>query len=174
MACINQCGQDIPRNFEKPCKIDVDFTLAPIEMSRPIPKITTAQAKSIASFARTKAQEDITKQDFEKAISKFNETIAKIEDRQAREKASWERWGHWVSRVFFVFGVLLAFGATVSVIFGLFTGEIKELNRYSRAVVSLALDPYKYWASVVYHTGLAAFIWYVSAIAWKGTRWRRK
>ena len=143
-------------------------------MSRPAPEITPAQAESIAAFARTKAQEEIAKQDFEKAIEKFNETISKIEERQARDKASWARWGHWVSRVFFVFSVLLAIGATAAAIFGLLTGEIKEVNRYSHAVVSLAINPYKYWAALVYHTCLAAFVWYVSAIAWKGTRWQRK
>lgn len=143
-------------------------------MSRPAPKITPAQAKSIASFARAKAQEEIAKRDFEKAVAKLNETIARIEERNAREKASWERWGHWVARVFFVFCAVIALGTTGSVIFGLLTGEIKELNRYSHAVVSLAANPYRYWASVVYHSFLAAFIWYVSAVTWKGTRWQRK
>jgi transaldolase len=143
-------------------------------MSRPTPKITAAQAESIASFARTKAQEKIAKQDFEKAIGKFNEAIVKIEERRARDKIWWERWGHWLSRVFFVLTVLLAFGATAAVIYGLLTGEIKEINRYSHAVVSIATNPSMYWAAVVYHTVLAAFVWYVSAIAWKGTRWHRK
>jgi hypothetical protein len=142
-------------------------------MSRPAPKITPAQSNAIASFSRVQAQEKNAKQEFDKRIEKFNNSFAKIEERRARDKALWLRWGHWISRVFFMMSVVLACGITASVIYGLCVGEIKEVNRYSRTAVSLATQPNGYWLSVLYHSGLSAFVWYVSAIMWKGTRWGR-
>ena len=87
-------------------------------------------------------------------------------------RALWlQRHRHWFSRILLVPCLLFALGVTLMVLIGLSQGEIKEVNRFDTAIVMLAVNPAQFWVSVVYHSGLAAFLWFFTFVAWRGARW---
>lgn len=85
-----------------------------------------------------------------------------------------KRYGHWFARLALLPIFALAIGMVVVVVLGLWSGEIKELQKYSNLSVTRAGNPIAYWASVTYHSALASLITWISIVVFRASRIGRK
>lgn len=85
-----------------------------------------------------------------------------------------KRYGHWLARLALIPILALAIGMVVVVVLGLWNGEIKELQKYSKLSVTRTDNPIAYWASVTYHSALASFITWISVVVFRASRIGRK
>jgi len=84
------------------------------------------------------------------------------------------RYGHWFARVALLPVFVLAIGMIFVVVSGLWTGEIKELQKYSKLHVYRISNPIAYWVSVVYHCALAAFTNWIGVIIFRAAKFGKK
>ena len=85
-----------------------------------------------------------------------------------------DRYGHWLARLALFPILALAIGMGVVVILGLWNGEIKELQKFSKLYVTRTGSPIAYWASVIYHSALASFIAWIAVVVFRAARIGRK
>ena len=107
----------------------------------------------------------------------FTEARAKL-DRNAEQlakQAAWvDRYGHWVARVALLPMLVLALATVAMVVLGIWSGDIKEIHKYSKLHVVRTESPAAYWASVVYHSALAGFVTWMAALVFRAAKMGRK
>jgi hypothetical protein len=71
----------------------------------------------------------------------------------------------WFARILLVPLTVLSLMFISIVIFGAWTGEVKEISKFSRAVIVRESNPASYWLAILYHCAIAvlstwATIWF--------------
>jgi len=132
-------------------------------MTRKIPKLTVSQLGAIAKQSRAELNRNISTN---QAIEEFNQLMEKSSTDLARYKRS----AVWTARLLLIPCLVIAIGLTLMNIHGLVVGEIKEANRYGGKMVSLAFQTTQYWLSVIFHSALSAFFWWMILLNWRGAR----
>lgn len=92
----------------------------------------------------------------------------------AKHYAWSNRYGHWLARMALLPLLALAVGMIFVVVIGLWSGEIKELQKYSKLFVTRTANPIGYWASVLYHSALASFIAWITVVVFRAAKIGRK
>lgn len=138
----------------------------------PQSKLLSGQGRSLRSLDVPQARPPLTCNVaiIDSHQMKSEEDVRKGIERSYKRALWLDEHKHWFSRVIFVPCIILAIGVTLIVFVGLSQGQIKEINRYSSTVVTLALQPVQFWNSVGYHFVLASILWGFTAIAWRGAR----
>jgi len=113
-------------------------------------------------------------QELDRSFAEARETLDRNAESLARHYAWSDRYGHWLARVALLPLLLLAIGMIVVVVLGLWNGEIKELQKYSKLYVTRTDNPVGYWASVIYHSALAAFITWITVLVFRAAKIGRK
>jgi hypothetical protein len=150
-------------------------------MSRPPPQISSAQKQNLANFSRAQSLEEASRrnlealgQELDRSFSDAREKLDKNADVLAKHYAWSNRYGHLLARVALPPILALAIGMAVVVILGLWNGEIKELQKYSKLYVTRTGNPIAYWASVMFHSTLASFITWITVVVFRAARIGRK
>ncbi|MDR7305682.1 hypothetical protein [Rhodoferax saidenbachensis] len=150
-------------------------------MSRPRPQISPQQKQNLANFSRAQSHDEAARrkleamgQELNRSFAEARETLDKNADVLAKHYAWSNRYGHWLARVALLPIVVLAIGMVVVVILGLWNGEIKELQKYSKLHVTRTGNPIAYWASVICHSALASFITWITVVVFRAARLGRK
>lgn len=146
-------------------------------MSRPPPQISSAQKQSLANLSRAQSHGEAARRNLDAMDHELNRSFAETKekldrdaDALARHYAWSNRYGHLLARLALLPILALAIGMVVVVIFGLWNGEIKELQKYSKLYVTRTGNPIAYWASVIYHSALASFIAWITALVFRAAR----
>ena len=134
-------------------------------MPRPSPQITPAQKRNIANYSRVQAHDEAEDRKRETMLQEWGWSSAKSKaeldsnaKRLAKQIAWKERYGPWIARAVLLPILALAIGLVAVVVAGLWDGEIKELQKYSKLSVTRSDNPIGYWASVMFHSALAGYI----------------
>jgi hypothetical protein len=146
-------------------------------MSRPPPQISSAQKQHLANLSRAQSHDQAARrnletmsQELDRSFAEARETLDRNAESLARHYAWSDRYGHWLARVALLPLLLLAIGMIVVVVLGLWNGEIKELQKYSKLYVTRTDNPVGYWASVIYHSALAAFITWITVLVFRAAK----
>lgn len=146
-------------------------------MSRPPPQISSAQKQSLANLSRAQSHDEAAKRNLEAMGQELDRSFAEARaelDRNVEKLAkhyAWsDRYGLWLARAAMLPILALAIGMVVIVVVGLWNGEIKELQKYSKLYVTRTANPIGYWASVTYHSALAAFIAWISVVVFRAAK----
>jgi hypothetical protein len=150
-------------------------------MSRPPPQISSAQKQNLANLSRAQSHDQAARRNLETMGQELDRSFAEAREKLDRNSESlakhyaWSnRYGHWLARVALLPILALAIGMVVVVILGLWNGEIKELQKYSKLYVTRTGNPIAYWASVIYHSALASFITWIAVVVCRAARIGRK
>jgi hypothetical protein len=150
-------------------------------MSHPPPKISSVQNQNLAKLSRAQSHDEAVKKNLDAMGQALGQSFVQAKkelDRSAKkleEQNAWfDRHGHWLARLALLPILALAIGVLVFVVLGLWSGEIKELQKYSKFYVTRNGNPSSYWASVIYHSALAAFIAWVSVVVFRAAKIGRK
>jgi hypothetical protein len=150
-------------------------------MSRPLPHISSAQKQVLANLSRAQSHDEAARrnleamgQELDRSFAEAKEKIDRNAEVLAKHYAWSNRYGHWLARVALLPILALAIGMLVVVVFGLWSGEIKELQKYSKLYVTRTDDPIGYWASVIFHSALAAFISGITVVVFRAARIERE
>lgn len=109
-------------------------------------------------------------EELDRSFAEAREQLDRNSENLARHYAWSNRYGHWLARVALIPILALAIGMVVVVVFGLWTGEIKELQKFSKLYVTRTGNPIGYWASVIYHSALAAFIAWLTVVVFRAAK----
>lgn len=139
-------------------------------MPRPPPQVSSAQKQNLAALSRAQSHAETTRCKLEAMGQELDRSFA--EARQISDGP--KRYGHWFARLALLPIFALAIGMVVVVVLGLWSGEIKELQKYSNLSVTRAGNPIAYWASVTYHSALASFVAWISVVVFRASRIGRK
>lgn len=150
-------------------------------MSRPPPQISSAQKQNLASLSRAQTHTETARRKLDVMGQEWNRSFAEAREKHHRDMDvlakhyAWSnRYGHWFARLVLLPFFALAIGMVVVVILGLWNGEIKELHKYSKLLVTRTANPIAYWASVIYHSALASFIVWITLVVLRAARIGRK
>lgn len=113
-------------------------------------------------------------QELDRSFAAAREELDRSSARLAKHYAWSNRYGHWLARLALLPLVALAVGMVFVVVIGLWSGEIKELQKYSKLFVTRTANPIGYWASVVYHSALASFITWITVVVFRAAKIGRK
>jgi hypothetical protein len=144
-------------------------------MKRPAPTINSAQAKSVTTASLARAQLDTLAEKEQQEQRALDRKIARLDQRFASQLAWNKRYGHWLARMLLVPLMVIAIGLVTAVVIGVWSGEIKVINRNSSSLVLRADSPVVFWLSVLYHGTLAALLVWLTyhcarASKFRGTR----
>jgi hypothetical protein len=150
-------------------------------MSRPPPQISSAQKQGLANLSQAQAHDEAARRNLEamgheldRSFAEAREKLDRNAEMLAKHYAWSNRYGHWLARVALLPILALAIGMLVVVVIGLWNGEIKELQKYSKLYVTRTANPIGYWASVIYHSALAAFIAWITVVIFRAAKIGRK
>ena len=143
-------------------------------MKRSRPRISDAQAESIAAFSKIQAKEAAdaqriaaTRADLQRSFARtMAELRASSRGIQAVEK--------WLPRLAVVPVSALALALLWLVAYGLWSGDFPSIAKYSKEHVLRATQPIWYWLAAVYHAGAATLFCWLSLHLLKRTGWLRR
>jgi hypothetical protein len=109
-------------------------------------------------------------QELDQSFAKASDGLDKDADVLRKHYAWSNRCGLWLARLALLPMLALSVGMFVGVIFGLWDGEIKELQKNSNLYVTRTGNPIAYWTSIVYHSALASFISWITVVLFRAAR----
>jgi hypothetical protein len=140
-----------------------------------------AQKKNLTALSRAQTRDEATRRKLEaesreldRCFAEAREDLDRSAERLAKHYAWSARYGHWLARVALLPVLALAIGMVFVVASGLWNGEIKELQKYSKLYVTRSASPIAYWASVVYHSALATFTTWIALYVFRCAKIFRK
>lgn len=113
-------------------------------------------------------------QELDRSFAEARKKLDRNGDLLAQHYAWFNRYGYWLARAALLPMLTLTIGIAVVLILGLWNGEIKELQKYSKLYVTRTANPVAYWASVAYHSFLASFVAWVTVVVFRIARIDRK
>lgn len=143
-------------------------------MSRPLPQISSAQKQNLANLSRAQSHDAAARRNLEAMGHELDRSFAEAREKLDKHYAWSDRYGHWLARVALLPILVLAIGMIIVVVVGLWNGEIRELQKYSKLYVTRTGNPIGYWASVIYHSALAAFITWITVLVFRAAKIGRK
>ena len=75
-----------------------------------------------------------------------------------KQREQLARWRRWIARAGILPFTFLSLISVLIVVDGLWSGEIREITRYSKDTVLHSTKPIAYWFAVCYHSSLALFM----------------
>jgi hypothetical protein len=138
-------------------------------MKRSPPSISEAQAKSIATYSKLQAQTEAHSAKVEAMGRDLDRSFAQM--RSDRKK--FEIGEQWFTRIAVVPISILAVVGTFVVLYGLWTGDLPEISKYSKVHVLRAENPIEYWFAFSYHAAVTCAFIYLAVRLLRATGWIR-
>ena len=127
------------------------------------PKTAASKRKNPVGVSQPEAiSSEVEQAGRKESFETWNEAIERQSKELAEQSEASGRYGRWLARIALLPLALLLAGLVLNVLLGLWSGEIKEIAKYGRAVVLRGSNPIAFWLSVAYHSTLAAFVAWVS------------
>jgi hypothetical protein len=110
---------------------------------------------------------------------KTKEAARKLGEAEAQKfinanKASEKRIIRWIARLGFIPMFLAAASNVVVVIYWLYEGKVKEISRYGSRMMLGSEQPVEFWVSIAYHSALALFLCFATALCFRAADWVKK
>lgn len=110
---------------------------------------------------------------------KTREAARKLGEAEAQKfinakKASEKRIIRWIARLGFIPMFLAAASNVVVVIYWLYEGKVKEISRYGSRMMLGSEQPIEFWVSIAYHSALAVFLCFATALCFRAADWVKK
>ncbi|HEY3049492.1 MAG TPA: hypothetical protein VGJ72_18765 [Polaromonas sp.] len=145
-------------------------------MKRSPPSISAAQAKSIATYSKQQATFEAQAAKAEALDLDLERSLAQWEADLKKGSASIQKlkkWEKWFPRIA-VFPIsFLAMGLVFVVIYGLWTGDLPEISKYSKAHVFRGSNPVAFWFALTYHSAISGVFVYLAVKLLNATGWFR-
>nr|WP_315239771.1 hypothetical protein [uncultured Albidiferax sp.] len=140
-------------------------------MKRAPPTMTAGQAASITRYSQHQAASEAQAQraeamgrDLEQSLTRWQADLKKNSD----EMRTVEKW---LPR-FTVFPVtLLAIGGIFVTVYGLWSGDLPAIAKYSKVHVLRTVNPVAFWFACVYHSAIASVFSWLAIRLFKATGW---
>lgn len=126
-------------------------------------------------FAKVEGKEpfDATKAMLQRYQQWMAENAVEVKQRQERHEREGQQL-KWLARIAAIPVAILFCLYVWMIAYGLVQGQIHEISKSSHRLVSIDQTPVQFWITVIYHSGVAAFLGFISYRCWQGTRWFQK
>ncbi len=129
-------------------------------MKRSPPSISPAQAKSVAAYSKQQAQTEAHDTKLEAMGRDLDRSLDQWKSDLDKQNIELKTGARWLARIVVVPMSILAIGMAFIVLYGLWTGDLPEISRYSKGHVLRAENPVEYWFAFSYYTAFTcAFIY---------------
>lgn len=148
--------------------------LSRLTVRRSNPQISPAQLKSLATVSSVSARAAISQRQTEELLAEIRHDRDQWEVKHSRVAITESKLLLWLSRIALLPLTVLLIGLVLVVALGLWSCELKVIQRYSSAIVVRTNSPIEYWFSVLYHSALAVFVCWLTVKCFATTQLRRK
>jgi len=123
-------------------------------------------------FAKVDGKEpfDATKAMLQRHQQWTDEHAAEVQQKRDKEALQIK----WLARIAAIPVAILFCLYVWMIAYGLVQGQIDDISRSGHDLVSMYQAPVKFWITVIYHSGVAAFLGFISYRCWQGTKWFQK
>lgn len=142
-------------------------------MKRPPPTISSAQSKSIATHSKFQAQSEAYDQKVETIRLDLERSFSETRAVLRRNSASIQAANKWLPRIASVPVTALAIGLIFVATYGLWSGDLPAIAKYSKVHVLRDLNPVAFWFAFVYHSAIAAMFTWLAVKLLRATGWLR-
>jgi len=142
-------------------------------MKRSPPTISGAQSKSITAYSKFQAKSEAEERKVEAMRLDLEGSISEARAALRRNSASIETATKWLPRIAAPPVTALALGLIFVVSYGLWSGDLPAIAKYSKVHVLRDLNPTAYWSAFTYHSAIAAMFTWLAAKLLKATGWLR-
>ncbi len=142
-------------------------------MTRPKPKISPAQMKSLAAVSNVQAETEAAHRNLDRMVEEFKRSNAETRREIGALNAQTAKLAFWIPRLAALPLAALSILLFGLIFLGLWTGEIGEMRKYSKALLSREANPTSYWLSVAIHSVVATLLAWASVRCFRAARSRR-
>jgi len=140
-------------------------------MKRFPPTISSAQSKSIAAHSKFQAKSEAEDRKVEAMRLELERSISETKAALRRNSASIETATKWFPRIAAPPVTALALGLIFVASYGLWSGDLPAIAKYSKVHVLRDLNPTAYWFAFIYHSAIAAMFTWLAAKLLKAAGW---